>query len=116
MPPHPASRRVEGLVSHAREIDRSLALYRAALDRVPAHLNAPGTASDPGLEELEALLVVVEDLWRAVSGRTARIQEEMLERLLAAEVERELSMQGEKWHRYLNFAAAAGIAVPAPLN
>src|SRR5690606_22390672 len=111
-----ADRFVEGLVSRAHDIDRFLALYRAELSRIPAERDEPAAHVREELQELDDLLRVVEDLWETVASRTARIYEEMQDRASAEEVERELSSQGEKWHRYLTFAAAAGIRVPAPVH
>lgn len=107
---------VEGLVSRAHDIDRFLALYRAELSRIPAEREVTAGPVREELQELEDLLRVVEDLWETVSSRTARIYEEMQNRESAEAVERELASQGERWHRYLTFAAAAGIRVPSPVH
>jgi hypothetical protein len=107
---------VEGLVSRAHDVDRFLALYRVELSRIPADRDDAADAMHAELEELGDLLGIVEDLWETVAGRTARLYEEMQSRVLSEQVERELASHGEKWDRYLNFAAAAGIRVPVPMN
>lgn len=116
MPPEFADLFVEGLVSRAHDIDRFLALYRAELSRIPAQREGAVAEVSGELSELEDLLGIVEDLWETVSDRTARLFDEMQSRTLAAQVERELASHDEKWHRYVTFAAAAGIRVPAPVN
>lgn len=107
---------VEGLVSRAHDVDRFLALYRVELSRLPADPGNPTDAAGAEMADLEDLLGIVEDLWETLSERTARLYDEMQSRVLAAQVERELASHGEKWNRYLSFAAAAGIRVPVPVN
>ena len=108
---------VEGLINRAHDIDRFLALYRAELARIPADDGYALDAVRTEIEELEDLLLIVEDLWEAVSGRTARLYEEVQNRVVAeSEVHHELATHSEKLRRCFTFAAAAGIRVPAPVN
>lgn len=106
---------LEGLISRAHDIDRFLALYRLELARIPAEEQETGDPVQLELEELDDLLRVVEELWGSVAGRTARLYEELQERAFAVGGEA-IALHDAKWNRYLAFAAAAGIRVPAPVN
>lgn len=107
---------VQGLVSRAFDIDCLLALYRAELTCLPADHQVEHTSVREEIEEISDLVTIMEDLWKVVAGRTARLCGEMQAKTVDAQVDDEMASQAERWHRYLAFAAVAGIRVPTLAN
>lgn len=106
---------VQGLVSRAYDIDRLLALYRTELACLPAEHIPDADSVRDGIAEISDLVTVMEDLWCIVAERSARLCGEMQARTADEQVDQEFAASGEKLHRYLTFAAAAGIRV-SPLS
>jgi hypothetical protein len=116
MSPHWIHLHAESLLHRAHDIERSILSFRAELARLPVDEVEDADALLRQVTELGDLLLMVEDLWEAVSGRASEMCEDAADRALRASAGGRSPAQEEKWRRYLVFAAAAGIRLPAPAN